>query len=332
MYKEPTYPELTFPAHYVCDGSLPDGVCRCTNLESLVLTGHLDALPSEIANLHNLTHLSICDCHLGQLPETIGLLSNLRVLELRNNHLPELPSSLGRLVQLQHLDLHANRLSTLPECIRFLGELSWLDLSENQLVRLPSGLGRLVLSTLNLRNNRMLGALPPGVFVNAVDISGCGSLTTLPNETTLLELELADSGLHELPASLRQRNVKLLWRGMEITYHIAFEPQKFTADEILKINNLELRRFMLDRMGYEAFVDQLRPTAIWTDQDRGGQRRLLRVDMRQDEPLLMLEVRCPSTGRGYLLRVPPTMQTCGQAAAWIAGFNSANEYDPIEET
>jgi len=45
-----------------------------------------------------------------------------------------------------------------------------------------------------------------------------------------------------------------------------------------------------------------------------------------------LAVQCPSTDRRYVLRVPPTMQSCHQAAAWIAGFDNPDDYKLLKET
>ena len=40
----------------------------------------------------------------------------------------------------------------------------------------------------------------------------------------------------------------------------------------------------------------------------------------------------PATGRRYVLRVPPQTRTCRQAAAWIAGFDNPDDYQPLAET
>jgi|GEM_PF-5634718 len=50
------------------------------------------------------------------------------------------------------------------------------------------------------------------------------------------------------------------------------------------------------------------------------------------EHLVGLNCRCPSTGREYLLRVPPMTKTCHEAAAWIAGFDDPRDYHPDQET
>jgi hypothetical protein len=85
-------------------------------------------------------------------------------------------------------------------------------------------------------------------------------------------------------------------------------------------------------MGYQRFVAEAQAQTIDEDTDAGGARRLLRVPLEHDEPLVCLAVLDPSTGRQYLIRVPPGMKTCHQAAAWIAGFDNPDDYQPIAET
>jgi hypothetical protein len=54
--------------------------------------------------------------------------------------------------------------------------------------------------------------------------------------------------------------------------------------------------------------------------------------MKGDEDLLCVSVICPSTARQYVIRVPPTMLTCRQAVAWVAGFDNPDDYRPLIET
>jgi hypothetical protein len=53
---------------------------------------------------------------------------------------------------------------------------------------------------------------------------------------------------------------------------------------------------MLERVGYEQFLRQVEAETLDEDEDAGGPRRLLRVAMGQDEPLVCLAVHDPSTG------------------------------------
>jgi hypothetical protein len=143
-------------------------------------------------------------------------------------------------------------------------------------------------------------------------------------------LDVAESGLRGLPASAWGAQVR--WRGVNITGQIAFHPETLTARQALDEPNAELRRLMLERIGPERFVREAAPTVLDTDMDRGGMRRLMRVNIEGDEPYVALEVRDPSTERSYLLRVPPDMDNCRRAAAWIAGFDNPDDYAPVIET
>ncbi len=59
---------------------------------------------------------------------------------------------------------------------------------------------------------------------------------------------------------------------------------------------------------------------------------LLLPAVQRDEDLVCVSLNCPSTGRRYVLRVPPAIDTCRRAAAWLAGFDNADDYAPVLET
>jgi len=109
-------------------------------------------------------------------------------------------------------------------------------------------------------------------------------------------------------------------------------PDSITGQEILNTDNAELRRELIERLGYETFLEQVGGIIHDRDQDAGGERQLVCVPFEDDEPLMVLKVICPSTGHLHILRVPPHLQTCHQAAAWIAGFDQADLYHPVIET
>jgi hypothetical protein len=188
------------------------------------------------------------------------------------------------------------------------------------------------LRSLDVSRCAELVALPSGLMnLQTLNVGGCAKLTSLPDDIRVRSwIEVADSALTTLPYSLR--SVRVLWRGMPVPDRVAFSPETITADEILKEQNLEYRRLLIERMGIERFIGDSHAETIDTDEDPGGPRRLLRVPFETDEHVVCLEVHCPSTGRKYLLRVPPQMPTCAEAAAWVAGFNSARHYRPVVET
>lgn len=219
-------------------------------------------------------------------------------------------------------------LRTLPEDL----DVYFLDITNcRNLESFPVN-GHLRGGKLLARNCSRLRALPDWLTQLAqLDVSDCVNLGALPVGLEVSEwLDVANTQLTGLPASLR--GVQLRWRDVVINEQIAFAPETLSAEKILHEGNAELRRVMLERKGYEAFMAEARARVLDQDIDPGGERRLLHVNVPRDEPLVCLAVKCPSTARQYLLRVPPTTRTCRQAAAWIAGYDNPDDYRPLAET
>jgi hypothetical protein len=193
--------------------------------------------------------------------------------------------------------------------------------------RMTIGVGR-----LRARGCDWLTALPQSLTDLAqLDVAGCRNLTQLPEGLRVSSwLDLADTGVTTLPASLQK--TRLRWNGVMVEARVVFAPETLTGFDVLATANVEVRRVILERVGLERFVSDVRPEVLDRDTDPGGPRRLLRIPLRGDEDLMCLAVGCPSTGREYLLRVPPAMASCHQAAAWIAGFDNSAHYAPLAET
>jgi hypothetical protein len=209
---------------------------------------------------------------------------------------------------------------------------------------LPEGLQ--VPGTLDLRGCTGLKSLPRGMslgsdlgqsrFVHALRLADCLALRSLPEDLVLGgPIEVAGSGLRDLPERL-YRTVEVLWRGVLVPPRVVFRPQTLTPEEILSQRNAELRRVMLERVGLDRILRMARAEILDSDTDPGGVRRLVRISPRtwssQARPSCYLHCRCPSTGRDYLLRVPPETRTCREAASWLAGFDDPEAYRPILET
>lgn len=120
------------------------------------------------------------------------------------------------------------------------------------------------------------------------------------------------------------------WHGTLITADIAEAPLSVKAIETQR--NVEIRRLLTERYGYERYIKEsgLKPI----QQDKTG--TLYRKDMINDEPLVVVCVTNSTpepdgTYRTYWLRVPPTMDTAHAAVAWT--FNLTPEtYKPAIET
>ncbi|MCG2753194.1 MAG: leucine-rich repeat domain-containing protein [Desulfobacteraceae bacterium] len=96
----------------------------------------LNAIPSEIWKLKNLTELNLGFNQIRTLPVEIGELANLKVLHLNNNHLKTLPPEIGQLSNLAELYLNGNPLLTLPSGLAKLPKLTKLNLGINHILAL----------------------------------------------------------------------------------------------------------------------------------------------------------------------------------------------------
>ena len=219
-------------------------------------------------------------------------------------------------------------LKALPERLR----CDYLDIQDcTSLEHWPDS-AQVTIGSVNARNCRSLQRLPRHLGpVTSLNLAGCERLASVPDGVQVHSwIDIGGTGIRGLPDSLER--VALRWKGVAVTRQIAFAPETLTAPEILQERNAELRRLMIERVGFEQFLRECRPTVIDRDQDAGGVRELFRVPLEGDEDLVCVSVRCPSTGRHYLIRVPPTMATCHQAVAWTAGFDDPAAYRPVAET
>lgn len=187
--------------------------------------------------------------------------------------------------------------------------------------------GMRVLGHLNLSRASALYTLPENLTCESLDISDCPNLTFLPKGLHVTHwIEIADSGIMHLP---KGHGFVLRWRGVRVSDAIAFETH--TGQDILNVENVELRRVLIERLGYDTFLQQVGGVVRDRDTDAGGERQLFCIAFEDDEPLMLLKVTCPSTGHLHILRVPPYLRTCHQAAAWIAGFDNPDDYQPVIE-
>jgi hypothetical protein len=327
---------------------LPEGL----RVEQLFLRGcnGLNRLPERL----DVRFLSLADCTgITALPR--GLVCD--TLNLRGTRLSSLPNDLSVIYR---LDLSGCReLTHLPAGLRIgstdqprgaptVGSLILRDCTSleflpddldvchldirgcTRLLGWPEGATADV-ERLLARGCSRLSALPRRLSLTRLDISDCVNLRALSEGLRVRsEIEIANTGLIDLPDSLR--HVHLLWRRVPIDYRIAFDPGSITVDEILTESNSAMRQVLLERFGLERFITSANAVVLDVDRDAGGERKLLRVPIAEDEDLVCVLVHCPSTGRRYILRVPPTMKTCRAAIAWTAGFDNPDSYKPLIET
>lgn len=111
------------------------------------------------------------------------------------------------------------------------------------------------------------------------------------------------------------------WHGVRVAQQIIEHPDTLTFDLITAEENAERRRVMIERWGWEQYLEAGQATLRDVDTEPAGAagiRGLYRCRDGRDGDLQVLICCCASTGRTYALEVPPEVSTCQQAASWLA--------------
>lgn len=90
-----------------------------------------------------------------------------------------------------------------------------------------------------------------------------------------------------------------------------------SPQEVIGLPNAEIRRAVVELVGYSKIVDG---AEVLDESETDG--RLMRIPLAEDEDIVLVHVKDPSTTREYFLRVPPKMKTARQARAWTFGFEA----------
>ena len=79
-------------------------------------------------------------------------------------------------------------------------------------------------------------------------------------------------------------------------------PSQWEARWLLEENNAELRRILIQAIGYNRICEELQAVQL----DSFREYSLIKIDADADvEPIVLLKMICPSTGYTHVLRVPP---------------------------
>ncbi len=90
-------------------------------------------------------------------------------------------------------------------------------------------------------------------------------------------------------------------------------PDLWQAEWLLSEENAELRRLLIERIGYDRICQQLQALELDTWQEY----TLLKIDNADIESIYLLKMTCPSTGHIHTLRVPPDLKSAKEAIRWV---------------
>ena len=117
------------------------------------------------------------------------------------------------------------------------------------------------------------------------------------------------------------------WHGVRISQAVIETPEALTVEQIHAERNAERRRIMIERWGWERYLDATNAALRDIDTEPAGAaglRGLYQCDDGQ-QSMQILVCCCASTGRTYHLEVPPEVETCRQATNWLA-----QQEEPLE--
>ena len=122
------------------------------------------------------------------------------------------------------------------------------------------------------------------------------------------------------------------WHGVRVPERVIRAPHSLTGQDILDERNAEVRRVMIERVGYERFLALSGAREIHAD----AAGVLYRIELPDDESVVLVRVvnstpEPDGSFRRYVLRVPPQIERARQAVAWTFDMKEA-EYQPAVES
>jgi hypothetical protein len=118
------------------------------------------------------------------------------------------------------------------------------------------------------------------------------------------------------------------WDEVAVPSQIAEARDELTAETIAMIDTEEVREVVLERIGWQRFLDTAQATPV--TQDDYGKLWDTRVRLDGERVHLVEVVNATAepdgTYRRYFLRVPPTVRTARAAVAWTFGFDKVTDY------
>lgn len=130
------------------------------------------------------------------------------------------------------------------------------------------------------------------------------------------------------------------WKNIHIEKEMWDASATMSIADIIKIDNLELRRCLIEKIGYENFLKRAGDRLQELHRDSNTGAVLYRVECPGDEPVVVVRVMdgtpvLNSDGnlytKEYFLRVPPSSTTCKEAIAWTFDM-TVEEYELEVET
>ncbi|WP_293147374.1 MULTISPECIES: DUF6745 domain-containing protein [unclassified Microcoleus] len=230
------------------------------------------------------------------------------------------------------LDLGCNRSITDISFLGLLTNLTTLDLDENRITDISS-LGSLInLTKLIIDHNRITDISALRELVNLKQLlEECGSI--IPFEKICYACDRprhlrfdSENRLHaeaEPAIEFADGWNFYYYHGVRLPEQYGqVHPNLWKAEWILSEDNAEVRRVLIEAIGYDRICQELAAQQI----DSWQKYELLKIDNADVEPICLLKMTCPSTGFIHALRVPPEVRSAREAIRWVNGGIDPEEF------
>ena len=285
---------------------------------------HLDLRGRSIVDvtpLFSLTNLTGLCLDYNQIENVTPLLSltNLTWLSFWVNHVVDV-TPLSGLTNLTELYLSSNQIVDVTP-LSGLTNLTELELECNQIVDVTPLSGLTNLTSLSLSGNKIVDVSPLFGLTNlrylSLDYNQIENVTPLLSLTKLTALELGDNRLPDLSPLLSLSNLNIAWNCVTIPRKYWQPIEKWQSKWILEETNAELRRVLIQQIGYEKITQDL--SAIELDTWREYSLLKIPIPQEDEEDIYLLKMTCPSTGYIHILRVPPPpeVNSALEAITWV---------------
>ncbi|NEZ57762.1 hypothetical protein DXZ20_19350 [Leptolyngbyaceae cyanobacterium CCMR0081] len=95
------------------------------------------------------------------------------------------------------------------------------------------------------------------------------------------------------------------------------KPENWVAEWVLNENNAELRRILIQGIGYERICKELNASEVDSWQEYTLLKLNELVDDIDGQSISLLKMICPSTNFIHTIRVPPNLQSAREAIRWV---------------
>ena len=331
---------------------LPESLGNLVRLTRLFLgkstrTSDIRRLPASIGNLVNLKELFLQGCQLTEIPECVWNLTKLQTLNLHGNKLRSLPDGIGNLTQLIDLTLRYNQITELPRSMSKLAHLNRLDIRRNPIstskisfLHTLQKLKELKSDFIRIRcHARYLAEVSEWKsewlldeklwfykydIIKHLGIDRISSDLSCISKAFQLDLNRCEDLIEDLSVFQSLQELQAVWMfGVKLPRRYWKNCGEWKAEWLLDENNAEIRRRLIEKVGYEKICDELGAIEI----DSWHEYTLLKIDNMQivyqgwqevgREPMMLLKMTCPSTAHIHILRVPPDMTSAEDAIVWI---------------